>query len=80
MKMVAAVAEWRVEDRYGRTLENLREERDFYKQHNESLMQQIIEAQTIQSKMQERYGRDANRLSMQLSPRLASARLSYSPT
>ena len=44
LKMVAVVVERRVEDRYGRTLENLREESDFYKQHNESLVQQTIEA------------------------------------
>ena len=57
--MIAAVAERRVEDRYGRTLDKLCEEHDFYKQQNEFWLQQIREAQNIQSKMQERYGRDA---------------------
>ena len=51
--VVEAVAERRLEDKYARTLETLRGERDAHAHAGESLRQQVREAQDIELKMQE---------------------------
>ena len=59
LNVISAVAERRLKDKYVKTLEKLREERDFHLHQNGSLLQEITEAQNIQLQMQEHYGREA---------------------
>ena len=61
LKVITAVSERRLEDKYGKSFGKLREERDFQMQQNGFLLQQIKEAQNLQSQMQVHYGIEAQK-------------------